>query len=147
MTLELQKIIRDEEEGEEKGEDIDITDMKIYYDTETGQYKKKFICDDCSKDPICVCYDSLEEAFSGAMEGYWCNLCSIKNDMLDEPEILHNIIEQLEEQPELKRMDKLCDFIISMFTKEEIKDILRARNAACCDECSGNKITGGDMDA
>ena len=49
----------------EDGEKIDITDEKIYWDTQKNQFRHKFKCGDCKKDLGCMCYDTLESALKG----------------------------------------------------------------------------------
>jgi transcription elongation factor Elf1 len=156
--LQLQTKIMDADNVEE----LDISELKIYYDTETKQYKKKFTCDICGEEPSCMCYNDLEDAFSGAMEGFWCRKCALKNDIIDDDgETVNDIHERiidsqdqeriakfeslLAEQPydvvmeshDPNRIDAFVELIINLLSEDEFKDLCYSRAVACSGDFSG----------
>lgn len=60
-----------------EGEQIDISDEKIYWDTLKNQFRHKFKCADCGEDLGCRCYDTLESALQGVDDGLVCEKCGI----------------------------------------------------------------------
>ena len=62
---------------DEDGELIDIEDSKIYWDTCKNVFRHRFICSDCGKVVMCMCYESLGSAIRDVEEGCDCEACSI----------------------------------------------------------------------
>ena len=59
----------------EDGEKIDITDEKIYWDTQKNQFRHKFKCGDCGKSLGCYCFGHLDGIIEAVEYGYRCNKC------------------------------------------------------------------------
>ncbi len=70
----------------EDGEQINIEDEKIYWDTIKNQFRHKFNCCECGKPLECMCYVSLTSALSGVDDGLVCPDCG-ESDALNEMSI------------------------------------------------------------
>jgi len=78
----------------------DIADLKIYYDSISGQYKHKFHCSECDKEVGCFCFDDIDSAvYTIEWEGINCEKCGVAlsiADYLFEDEGMQDIIDKNE---------------------------------------------------
>jgi hypothetical protein len=78
------------------GEELDISDSKIYLDTPSGQYKHRFVCS-CGKKLGCYCFESVDAALEGIEIGIACEECSIAgflSDTIGDDENLQKMIDE-----------------------------------------------------
>lgn len=68
------------------GEQIDIADLKIYWDTNENVFRHKFYCTDCRKELHCHCFRYLHNIIETIESGYQCNKCFVLNTWNDEDE-------------------------------------------------------------
>jgi hypothetical protein len=76
----------------------DIEYLKIFYDSISGQYKHRFVCN-CGKAIECMCFDSIEDAISGVEMGIQCDVCSVYDflsESMREDDELRILIDVLE---------------------------------------------------
>ena len=59
-----------------------IDDLDIYYDSDKGVYKHKFVCD-CGEDVGCFCFELIETAINDVETGMVCSDC-YNREMLEE---------------------------------------------------------------
>jgi hypothetical protein len=97
------------------GKEINIEQMKIYWDTETKQYRHKFNCCNCKEPHGCRCYETLDEAIEGVDNGIICEECGI-SEALSNVEI-SDLIDILDEP----RQKHVNEFLKTLVTAEEIK--------------------------
>ena len=57
-----------------QGESNPIGDLDIYYDSDKGVYKHKFVCG-CGEDVGCFCFESIETAINDVETGIVCSDC------------------------------------------------------------------------
>ena len=107
----LQKI---KEFYDEDGELTDIEDEKIYWDTNKNVFRHRFICCDCGKVVMCMCYESLDSAIRDVEVGYDCEACSVANVIrgLDAFDILDIF--------EAERVSKVKSYIQEITTESAI---------------------------
>lgn len=60
---------------DEDHEKMDISDEKIYWDTQKNQFRVKFYCNECGKFIECRCFDSLFIARNQIESGMICYEC------------------------------------------------------------------------
>jgi hypothetical protein len=53
----------------------DITNLKIYWDSEMCQFRHMYYCDKCEEKIGCFCYDHLLDAISEIRAGSLCEKC------------------------------------------------------------------------
>jgi len=78
----------------------DIEDLKIYFDSTSGQYKHKFHCSECNKELDCFCFNDLWDAvYEVEFQGMQCEKCFVElniSDYLFEDEDMQDIIDMNE---------------------------------------------------
>lgn len=100
---------------DEDHEQIDISDEKIYWDTQKNQFRHKFECEDCGKFISCFCFDELHSALSQIHEGMTCEECSIKYAVHD------MTIDELLGEMDTERGSKAIEFMESLLKKEDVE--------------------------
>jgi len=74
-------------------EKIDISDMKIYWDTIERVFRHKFDCEYCGKPLSCYCFRHLNYTMEAIEYGYKCNKCHILATWNDEEEYAIDVAE------------------------------------------------------
>jgi len=76
------------------GERVDISDLKIFWDYRTQQFRHMMYCSTCNDKVGCICYDTLLDAVTDVEEGCRCETCCIVDALCDVSiEEMLNVIE------------------------------------------------------
>jgi len=112
---------------DEDGELTDIEDSKIYWDTCKNVFRHRFICSDCGKVVMCMCYKSLDSAIRDVEVDYGCEACSVANAMrgLDAFDILDIF--------EAERVSKVRSYIQKITTERAISKYLEGEDFSWSD--------------
>jgi len=102
----------------EDGEKIDITDEKIYWDTQKNQFRHKFECFECGKPVNCMCYDELEETLMCIEEGMICTNCGF--DRAIDGDTVYDLYKLLDTE----RRATIAKLAISLLSTDEQVEIL-----------------------
>jgi len=109
---------------DEDHEKIDISDEKIYWDTQKNQFRHKFNCDECDKPLGCMCYDMLSSAIAGVNDGMLCDDCWF--DYVSQDYTINELIGELD----TKRIKKVYEYVESVIiTEDEIKEYIEETEA------------------
>jgi hypothetical protein len=102
-----------------KGELIDITHLKIYFDHENKQYRTKFFCKHCGCFLECRCFSVLPEAVKAVKEGIMCYECLFSYCSCDFT--VHELLDCLDKERSLK----VYDFITNQLTEREMRELIK----------------------
>jgi hypothetical protein len=83
---------------DDEGEQIDISDLKIYWNTVENVFLHKFNCGDCGKPLGCSCFRYLNDAIEAIEYGYQCNKCFILDTWNDEEEYAIEVAEAVDKR-------------------------------------------------
>ena len=99
-------------------EKINISDEKIYWDTQKKQFRHKFKCRDCGKGLGCRCYDTLESALREVNDGLVCEKCGINFALsnLCTSEIIDYSIDE-------ERRKNVIAFMIKRYNTADLDDL------------------------
>jgi hypothetical protein len=61
-----------------EGETFDISNLNIYWDLRTKQFRHLFFCDECGVKVGCFCYEHLDVAIDDVESGCLCDECGTK---------------------------------------------------------------------
>ena len=100
------------------GEKVNISNLKIYWDTIKKQFRRKFCCAECEKFINCYCYDDLYSVLSDIKDGMLCDDCSI--DLAFDELSIFDIVDMLDDE----RFIEVQIYEKTLVTKEEIKQYL-----------------------
>lgn len=120
---------------------IDISDKKIYLDTEMKQFRHKLKCELCGISVGCKCYNTISEAIEDNEFACWCNKCSIREAIRDGDRCsLNDVLDILDNSESQDRIDKIIDFALSTLTEKEIEELAKSicDFDDCCDEFIGD---------
>jgi hypothetical protein len=74
----------------------DISKLKIYFDSETNQYRNKPICPECKQKLDCYCYNTIEDAIEGSEAEFYCwqdwIKLNLKDDIDENKEMIDNLV-------------------------------------------------------
>lgn len=59
----------------------DISELKLYWDTEKKQIRRKAHCWYCNAEIGCICYDNFMEAYEGIKVVLLCDTCWIEDNL------------------------------------------------------------------
>ena len=114
----------------DEGEQIDISDLKIYWDTNKNQFRHKFTCCECDALLNCRCFEKLEITLMTIKEGCVCDNCGFEHTI--EEDTSQDLLELLDN--DRKRI--ISKKVINLLTDDEkiriLDSILIDHNTGFC---------------
>lgn len=106
----------------------DISDKKIYWDTEKQQFRRRIPCVRCATPVTCMCYETIKQALIASEYGILCNYCFVAEQLANEDikSATINIPEELEIQ---ELVDSLYDPAVpeNVILITKISSLLRSK--------------------
>jgi hypothetical protein len=115
--------------GKHRGKDI--SDEKIYWDTEKKQFRRRIYCECCDTPVTCMCYETLRQALKASEYAMICNYCFVAEKLANE-----DIKSAMIGIPEELNIQELVDIFNDPAVPDNIRaiikisDILRSKIAA-----------------